>query len=79
MKIQCSRCGAIKGFTYTESNKRKTILEGWDSYGDALYCPDCANTWHERNGESKPLWGEEHTSEKINKIHEMNKRRRNHG
>lgn len=79
MRIQCSRCGAVKGFTYTESNIRKALIEGWDSYGDALYCPGCAKTWNERNDVNKPLWGEEHTKEKINQIHKSNKRRRKNG
>lgn len=39
---------------------------GWDSFGDALYCRRCCETWERRNGKDKPLWGREHTKDKIN-------------
>ncbi|MEG2353715.1 MAG: hypothetical protein RSB70_03620 [Clostridium sp.] len=32
MRVQCSNCGTIKGFTYIEKNVNKVIYEGWRSY-----------------------------------------------
>ena len=42
------------------------VKAGWDSFGDALYCRRCCETWERRNGKDKPLWGREHTKDKIN-------------
>lgn len=74
MRVQCSNCGAIKGFTYTASNVNKTIFQGWGSYGSALYCPKCVKTWHERN--NKNLSTNDNTIAVIDTIHERNKKRK---
>lgn len=71
MRIQCSNCGAIKGFTYTATNVNKAIFEGWGSYGGALYCPKCVKTWGERNNEK--LSSNENTIKLIDEVHERNK------
>lgn len=73
MRVQCSNCGAIKSFTYTASNVNKTISAGWRSYGSALYCPKCVETWGERN--SKKIGSIENTITVIVAIHERNKKR----
>lgn len=74
MRVQCSNCGAIKGFTYTASNVNKVIYEGWGSYESALYCPKCAKTWHECN--NKDLASNDNTKVIIDAIHQRNKRRK---
>lgn len=74
MRVQCSNCGAIKGFTYTATNVNKTIHEGWRSYGSAIYCPKCVETWVERN--MKKICNVEKTVALIDAIHERNKRRK---
>ena len=72
MKIECSNCGAIKGFTYTATNVNKTIFEGWGSYGGVLYCPKCVKTWAERN--NSKLSSNENTIRLIDEVHQRNKR-----
>ena len=49
--VMCSRCGNHQKL----SNKRiqdtaDLIHSGWGSCGSALYCPECAKSWKERNG-----------------------------
>lgn len=36
------------------------IKEGWNSFGSALYCPECVKTWDERN-DGRKLAGERNT------------------
>lgn len=74
MRVQCSNCGAIKGFTYTATNVNKTIHEGWRSYGSAIYCSKCVETWGERN--MTMIGNVEKTIALIDAIHEKNKRRK---
>ncbi|APM39421.1 hypothetical protein [Clostridium kluyveri] len=74
MRVQCSNCGAIRGLTYTASNVNKTIHAGWRSYGSALYCPKCVETWGERN--NKEIGSIDNTITVIDNIHERNKRRK---
>lgn len=55
MKILCSRCGADKEFRYSAGNVLCAVYtQGWNSYGAALYCPECSATWDERN-KGRPL------------------------
>lgn len=61
MTIQCSHCGEWTGFRYSERKMESMAEKGWGSVGDALYCPKCTATWHERN--EKPLWPKDHTIE----------------
>ena len=59
--ILCSNCGMRKTISNKSINATMTaIKEGWNSFGNALYCPACVCTWHERNGERK-LAGERNT------------------
>lgn len=74
MRVQCSNCGTIKGFTYIEKNVNKVIYEGWRSYGNAIYCKKCVDTLGDRN--MTKLENVELTKNFINEIHERNKRRR---
>lgn len=60
--VTCSRCGNHRMI----SNKKveytvEVIKEGWNSFGTALYCPECSKTWKKRNGENRPLAGEKNT------------------
>lgn len=60
--ITCSRCGKHRII----SNKKveytaKAIQDGWNSFGSALYCPECSKTWEERNGENRKLAGDRNT------------------
>lgn len=73
MRIQCSNCGNQRIFKYTEIEVKKTLIMGWNSYGDAFYCPECVKTWEERKGIDRPLWGINHTKAKIERIYLFNK------
>lgn len=68
--ITCSCCGNSQTIGYTATDVNKTVKDGWNSFGDALYCPDCVKTWEERNGKNKPLWGKIHTIKKIDDLHD---------
>lgn len=61
MQIQCSNCGARQRFKYSAANVNNLIAFGWNSFGSALYCPKCVETWEERNGTNRPLAGRENT------------------
>lgn len=60
MYIQCSNCGARQDFKYSATNVNSLVASGWNSCGSALYCPQCVETWRERNGD-RPLSGRENT------------------
>lgn len=69
-RLQCSRCGAFSWEVLVDEHSYwrvadKWLAAGWDSFGDALYCPKCVETWEERNGNDRQLWGEDHTRIKI--------------
>ena len=53
--LTCSNCGAQRevSFSGTRAYYREIILDGWGSYGGALYCPECSRTWYKRN--KKPM------------------------
>lgn len=63
--LQCSCCGKRHSIEYTAYNVLQTVRSGWNSFGSALYCPDCVKTWEEYNGKNKPLWGDDHTIKMI--------------
>ena len=70
VQIQCSNCGhrsrkfGIDEYHY--SNVPEEIVEaGWNSFGSAFYCRKCCETWEKRNGKDRPLWGKEHTKERV--------------
>lgn len=75
MKISCSRCGADKEFRYSTANVLCTVYaQGWNSYGAALYCPECSATWGERN-RSRPMAGPESTIGLIDELYWRSQRR----
>lgn len=72
MQISCSCCGhRSRKYTFDAARQilskapDEIIRAGWDSFGSAYYCPDCARTWEERNGKDRPLWGDAHTRERL--------------
>lgn len=67
LTIMCSRCGCTEDLTYTPEQLDAAITKGWNSYGRALYCPECSRTWHDRN--TKELAGRTHTIGVIWRLH----------
>lgn len=55
MQIQCSNCGRIKGFRFSKKQTTQLVQDGWNSFGNALYCPACSSAWAERN--CRDCWG----------------------
>ena len=50
--IQCSCCGNHRKLSNAKLEDTVNFVNsGWGSCGDALYCPECAKTWKERNGD----------------------------
>ena len=73
MQISCSRCGhrsrKFKYDRYSRTEPAEEIVKaGWDSFGSAFYCPKCVKTWEQRNGKDRPLWGEDHTKERVYQV-----------
>lgn len=68
MDIQCSRCGATMSFAYSAGHVIGATRAGWNSYGSALYCPACSETWDERN-KGRPLAGPENTIDVIDSMY----------
>ena len=52
MKIeyQCSNCGKWEMVSAMVGIPHGMFALGYRAVGDALYCPDCVNSWAERNG-----------------------------
>lgn len=74
MQITCSNCGARQRFKYSATNVNNLIALGWNSFGSALYCPKCVETWkeqEERNDTGRPLAGSENTISVIDDWAEM--------
>lgn len=70
LQIMCSNCGhRSRKFKYDRFSwidpANEIVKAGWDSFGGAFYCPKCVKTWETRNGKDRPLWGKEHTRERI--------------
>ena len=70
VQIMCSRCGQrSREINYDQYSRieppEELVNDGWNSYGDAFYCEQCAKTWEERNGKGRPLWGKAHTKERV--------------
>ena len=61
MRLTCSNCGYAKSFTNTGREILSRLVEGWNSVGSAMYCPECVRTWESRNGEGSSPWGTDHT------------------
>ena len=41
-RIKCSKCGAYHEMETKTDSAMQTVRVGWRSFGDALYCPECA-------------------------------------
>lgn len=73
VQIMCSSCGhrsrkyRIDKYSHTEPAD-EIVKAGWNSFGDAFYCPKCVKTWEERNGKDRPLWGKAHTRERVYQV-----------
>lgn len=69
-QISCSNCGHRSQMLPYDGYKTpdRIIKAGWDSFGDAFYCPKCVKTWEKRNGKDRPLWGATHTRDKMQRI-----------
>ena len=72
LQVSCSRCGHRsrrfafdEGRRFVQKSQDELIEAGWDTFGDAFYCPKCAKSWEKRNGKDRPLWGEEYTRYKV--------------
>ena len=70
LQIICSSCGhRSKQFAYGRIMRtdpaEEIVKAGWNSFGDAFYCPACVKTWEKRNGKDRPLWGKAHTKERV--------------
>lgn len=65
VEIQCSCCGQRDSVTTGPTGLDRCVEKGWNSFGSALYCPECSATWEERNGPNKSLCGPEHTKKLI--------------
>jgi len=70
VQIMCSACGhrsrKYKVDKYSRKEPADEIVKaGWNSFGDAFYCPKCVKTWENRNGRDRPLWGKAHTRERV--------------
>jgi hypothetical protein len=52
MKIsyQCSNCGAHEQTSAWVGIPEGMFNLGYRAHGDVLYCPDCVESWKERNG-----------------------------
>lgn len=66
-QITCSNCGhrSAKHPYNGGTTPEKIIDAGWNSYGNALYCPKCVKTWSKRNGDERHLSGAAHTKDRI--------------
>jgi len=56
-------------FDYSAGHVIGATRAGWNSYGSALYCPECSASWHERNSLDRQLAGAENTVSVIDAIH----------
>lgn len=69
MQIQCSNCGSVVAFRFGKKPVNRLIQDGWNSFGSALYCPACSETWPERNGATRSMAGAENTTNVIRRLH----------
>lgn len=67
--LQCSCCGERRSVVYTAFNAAIMIKNGWGSYGNALYCPECTRTWEDRNGTNRPMPGKHNTLRIIDELY----------
>lgn len=54
MKIRysCSNCGKREQTSAMVGIPNGMYMLGYRAVGDAIYCPDCVETWAKRNGQS---------------------------
>lgn len=45
--LTCSNCGKTRSIC--AGDMADVLGAGWNSYGSALYCPECSSTWDKRN------------------------------
>lgn len=70
MTIQCSCCGNKHSFLYSAENVLRTVYTlGWSSFGSALYCPECSNSWEGRN-RNRPQADPAHTIRVIDRLYQ---------
>lgn len=69
VNLQCSCCGNRRSVVYTAFNVARVIKEGWGSYGNAMYCPECTSAWEKRNGENRPMPGKYNTLRIIDELY----------
>jgi hypothetical protein len=51
INYQCSNCGAQEQTIALPGVPESMFFEeGYRAHGDVLYCPECVETWKERNG-----------------------------
>ena len=67
MTIQCSCCGSTEDLSYGAEEIDAVIEKGWNSFGRALYCPECSRTWYQRN--AKDLSGKGNTRSVICRLY----------
>ena len=60
--LTCSNCGMSQNIR--ADGLAAAITSGWNSYGSALYCPDCSSTWDKRN-RGRPMAGVLNTAQLI--------------
>ena len=58
--IQCSNCGKREEIENTVDNAVQLIKSGWDSIGNAMYCPMCVKRIND-GGYGNRLAGEKNT------------------
>lgn len=70
MIIQCSCCGRKHSFSYSAGNVLCAVYtHGWGSFGSALYCPECSNSWDDRN-KNRPQPGPDNTIRVIDRLYQ---------
>lgn len=75
MIIQCSNCGGTHSFDYSANNVLHAVYTlGWGSYGSALYCPECSNSWEGRN-KGRPQAGPDNTIRVIDSLYQPDRGR----
>ncbi len=67
VNVQCSNCGRNERIRFCAGNAVRLIENGWNSYGGAMYCPECASSWDKRN-KAKTLAGAMNTLKCIDNL-----------